>query len=101
MSFNNFFSTIAEKTAKNIIPTKKIFQDYLANKNKNSIFLSPTTSDEVYKLILQTDNTKSVGPNSIPPKTLKLLAQIISKPLSKLVNLSFFLWSFSRKYENL
>ena len=93
MSSIIFFSTIAEKSAKNIIPTEKTFHEYLKNKN-SSIFLSPSTPDEVYKLILQTDTTKYIGPNSIPPKTLKLLAQTISKPISKLVSLSFSTGTF-------
>ena len=72
-----------------IIPTNKSYTDYLYNQSQHSLFLSPTTPDEITKLILQLDTNKATGPNSIPTKILKLLANIINIPLSNLINISF------------
>ena len=88
-SFNKFFSTVAAKIEKKIIPSTKKFDEYLTQKNQNSLFLSPTTPDEIKKLILKSDCSKAVGPNSIPTKVLHLIMEEISISLSKIVNLTF------------
>ena len=51
--------------------------------NSQSIFLSPTNSKEVALLIFSFQKNKSTGPNSIPTDV------DISKPIEKIVNLSF------------
>ena len=38
-----------------------------------SIFVSPTDKTEIENIISSLDSNKSVGPNSIPTKVLKLL----------------------------
>ena len=45
----------------------------MKNRVQNSFFLSPTDKDEIALIISSLDSTKSVGPNSIPTKILKLL----------------------------
>ena len=39
--FNNYFSTIADKTKENINPSHKHFSDFLKSRTQNSFFLSP------------------------------------------------------------
>ena len=54
----------------------------------NSLYLIPTTPDEIAKIINCLDENKSSGPNSIPVFILKSLKPFISLWLSKLINLS-------------
>jgi len=72
-SFNNYFSSIGQKIQSKIPKTKSNFMQYLNNANPNSIFISPTTENEIAKLISSLDQSKSTGPNSIPVKILKII----------------------------
>ena len=49
--FNNYFSTIGEKTQAKIKHSHKHFTDYITNENPDSFFLSPTNNKEI-KIIL-------------------------------------------------
>ena len=84
--FNDFYSTIAEKTKSKIIQTEKNFTDFLPRANPNSIFLDPTDPIEIFNSITRLNSSKSVGPESIPASLLKLLAPDISIILSKIIN---------------
>ena len=98
-TFNNYFSTVAQKVDSLIPPTNNVFKDYLKNPNINSFFIQPTDADEVNKLICTLDPKKSNGPNSVPTKLLKLMKDKLSKPLSDIVNLSFSSGIFPTKLE--
>ena len=52
-------------------------------------FVSPTDKTEIEDVISSFDSNKSVGPNSIPTKILKLLKDYISSQLSEIFNISF------------
>ena len=80
--FNNYFTSIAEKTKSNIKFSRKHYTDYLSSTNTNT-FLTPTDKNEISFIIL--DSHKSSGPNSIPVKMLKLLKNDISQQLSDIV----------------
>ena len=45
--FNNYFSTIGEKTQTKIKYSYKHYTDYLTNKNPNLFFLSPTGKEKL------------------------------------------------------
>ena len=64
------FSSIASQTKVNIKQT--LFRLFEKQSSK-FFFLSPTDKDEIALIISSLDSTKSVGPNSIPTKILKLL----------------------------
>ena len=49
--FNNYFSTIGEKTQAKIKHLHKHHTDYLTNENPDSFFLSSTSKEEI-KIIL-------------------------------------------------
>eukprot|EP00111_Clytia_hemisphaerica_P013078 TCONS_00038411-protein len=85
-SFNEYYSSIAEKTKSKIVPTDKHFAHFLQRPNAHSIFLNPTSPLEVLNIITKLNNNKSVGPESIPAAFLKILAPDISITLSKLFN---------------
>lgn len=56
--------------------------------NLNSIYLEPTTPEEVLKLILSIRNTNSVGYDQISTVALKNVAHLIAEPLCHIINLS-------------
>ena len=77
--FNEYFSTIAEKTKSKISFSYKSFEDFLTTPNVNSFFLEPCSPNEIKDLISSMNQNKSSGPNSIPVRILKLLKCDISK----------------------
>ena len=95
--FNNYFVNVADNIEKAIPRTSKSPMDYLKTSNPYSMFLSPTTKLEVEDVISNLDSTKSIGPNSIPIKLLKVLKPYISQYLEKLVNQSFLEGHFPSK----
>ena len=66
-----------------------IFQIFLKIRSNISFFVSPTEKKEIENVISSLDSNKSVGPNSIPTKVLKLLKNGISSQLSEIFNISF------------
>ena len=86
--FNNYFSSIAGKTKLNI-SFFNIFLTFLRIDLIFSFFISPTDKSEIENIIPSLDSNKSVGPNSIPTKILKLLKNDISSQLSEIFNISF------------
>ena len=87
--FNNYFSSIANNTKRNISYSHKHFSDFLKNRSNISFFVSPTDKKEIENVISSLDSNKSVGPNSIPTKVLKLLKNNICSQLSEIFNISF------------
>ena len=64
--FNNYFSSIANKTKLNISFSHKHFSDFLKNRSYISFLISPTDKTEIENIMSSLDFNKSVGPNSIP-----------------------------------
>ena len=71
--FNDYFSSVAEKAKVNIKFSNKSFQSFLHNPNEESLLASPTYAHEVNLIISSLNSDKSIGPNSLPTKLLKLL----------------------------
>ena len=69
--------------------TPKSPLDYLSNRTSSSLFLTPVTFVEVNDIINILNPSKSVGPNSIPIKLLKIIGSSISPVLALIVNQSF------------
>ena len=87
--FNEYFVNVGPNLAKKIPKSLRKSYDYLKNVNINSIYLTPTTEDEIFKIISNLDSKKSTGPNSIPIAILNDNKNILSLPISLLVNQSF------------
>ena len=87
--FNNYFASIDEKTKVSINYSHKHFSDFLKDKNQTSFFLSPTNKYEIQNVISSLNSNKSVGPNSIPARILKLLKNDTSTQLADIFNISF------------
>ena len=87
---NNYYTNIADKLLKKQkYQGSKHFASYLKNPNHNKFAPNPTTPIEIESIIKEFDSSKSVGPNSLPPKLLKYIAPIVSKPISDICNKSF------------
>ena len=93
-TFNDYFSTIAEKTKAKVRFSNKSFDEFLQHTNKNSDFLRPTSSDEITNLISSLNESISFGPNGVPTKIMKLLKNDISLQLTNIFNLSFSIGVF-------
>ena len=87
--FNDFYVNVADGMTKTIPITRKFPLDYLSGRMRNSLFLAPVTLIEVNDLISILNPSKSVGPNSIPIKLLRIIGLSISPLLALLVNQSF------------
>ena len=87
--FNDFYVNVADGKTKTIPLTRKSPLDYLSGRMRNSLFLAPVTLIEVNDLISILNPSKSVGPNSIPIKLLRIIGLSISPLLVLLVNQSF------------
>ena len=92
--FNNYFSTIGEKTEEKIKHSHKKYTDYLSNENPDAFFLSPTNKEEVKFILSSLDISKSTEPYSIPSKVLNMLKNDIFEQLADLFNLSFTTGTF-------
>ena len=92
--FNNYCSTIGEKTQAKIKHSDKKYTDYLTNENPDMFFLSPTNKDEIKFLLSSLDINKSTGLCSIPSKVLNMFKNDISDQLADLFNLSFTTGTF-------
>ena len=88
-NFNKYFTSVASEITKKIPRTPKSPLAYLSNRNMESFFISPCTSNEVSLVIQALKNGKSSGPNSIPIKLLKILEPHISVDVAILINESF------------
>ena len=61
---------------------------------RTHFFLSLTNKNKISSIISSLNPNKSVGPNSIPTKILKLLKDEISSHLSDIYNISFSMGIF-------
>ena len=86
----NYFTNIADEILnKRKYNGNKPFTDYLKSINTNTFSTTPTTPKEIESIIESFDSSKSVGPNSIPPKILKIIAPEISIAIANICNKSF------------
>ena len=60
-TFNNYISTIGEKTQAKINHSHKNYTDYLTNENPDSFFLSPTNKEEIKIILSSLDIKKPTG----------------------------------------
>ena len=96
--FNDYFSTIGSFVEQKIPNITGNYKDYFKVKDKNgklivncynSLYLSPTTPNEIGNIIQSLNENKSTGPNSIPIFILTFLESFFSYWLSLIINLSF------------
>ena len=88
-SFNNYFAQVGSKLASEIPAVVKTHLDYLKSPLWNSFFLSPTSANEIEKVISSFKCSKAIGPFCIPIDVLKTIKTTISNPLEIILNESF------------
>ena len=98
-AFNDFFSNVAGKIRSKIPPTRHHFSKWLKNedRNANSFFIAPTTSDEISVVLKSLSENKATGPSSIPYPIISTNLASLSSILSDIINLSFSTGIFPNK----
>ena len=94
-----YFVNVGPKYANAIKKSDKNISDYLKKikRNKNSIFLSPTTPVEIINLISNLPNKTSSGFDQLNNKLLKELRHELATPLCTMFNLSLNTGCFPTK----
>ena len=87
--FNSHFSNIGQSLVTSITNDSHIndFHSYLKSPCSSSIYLHPTSPQEITTLIYNLDSNKASGYDDISPFIIKTAVQIISLPLSIILNL--------------
>ncbi len=84
--FNKFFVNVSHSITKNIPRSTKSPLDFMGDKIGSSLFIAPSVPHEISDIISLLKTGKSLGPNSIPMKVLKLLNPLISSSFSQIIN---------------
>ena len=87
--FNDYFVNVVENITAKIPKNFKSPLAYMSDRNPDSIFLSPVAHYEAKDLIAALNSVKSVGPNSISIKQLKILGPSLSPFLAEIINQFF------------
>ena len=90
--FNTYFTNVAPSLLKKLPKQtrNKQFNEYLGKSLEESFFLTPTSPDEISKIINGLDPNKSSDIYQFPVKIIKAINAQISTPLSSIANESFF-----------
>ena len=95
--FNKFYTTVASKLVAKLGEGNNVYQDYLKNPNKHSIFMNEIEPDEVRDILQKLDITKSSDIFNVSPRLVKTCATQISNNLTKLFNTSLAQGKFPSK----
>ena len=89
-SFNEFFSNVGENLARQQVASQDEIEQYMRDlkTSKSSMFLFPTTSIEILRLIETLPNKTSSGYDNISNILLKTLSRTIIVPLEIIFNKS-------------
>ena len=88
-NFNSYFSSVASDLAKTLRPGQHTPLSYINSNIPNTFVFFPTNIEEVKLAISKLKNGKSPGYDNITNDILKHVADIISIPLTHIINLSF------------
>ena len=97
--FNDFFTQVGHNLANSVPIANRPPMSYMQNRQSNSIYLSPTSSNEIENEIDKLKSSKATGPYSIPMTILKLLKTFISKPLECIFNCSLLTGVVPNKFK--
>ena len=89
--FNEFFVTIGPKLDAKIDPPPPHvnFKTFLPDNIEASIYINPTTPEEVINIVNQCKNKYSCGWDDIPMAVVKSVGARIAVPFAHICNLSF------------
>ena len=99
IEFGRYFSMVGDHYANQIKDPNKNIESYLKviPRNTKSIFLNPTTGEEIQSLISKLPNKKSSGFDNIDNIILKEIKDCISPKLAEIFNLSMLEGVFPEK----
>jgi hypothetical protein len=87
--FCQYFTEIGQKLADKIPQSLQHFSKYMTtDPNPNSIYWSPTSTEEIMQIFKNMKNKKSTGHDGISTSLLKKLQLSVSAPLTLLINKS-------------
>jgi hypothetical protein len=90
---NDFFVNLGPNTTLHIKPSCS-YKDYMHHSVRNSMYLTPTTSNEIISIVNSCKPKLSAGYDGISMKILKIIIPYLAEPLSKIINKSFLLGCF-------
>ena len=96
-NFNSYFASIGPSLAITVPSSTKHFSEYLPPRPENSFYLHPVSPNTMKKYILSMKPKASLDDNNYSMKTLKLVADSISIPMSHIFNLSINTGIFPKK----
>ena len=87
--FCRYFTNVGQTLAEKIPQTDDTYKKYLNNNAiNNSIYLNPTSNDEIINVISNMKSKKSTGHDGISTQFIKQIKFSISQPLAILINRS-------------
>ena len=84
--FCDFYCQVGPKLAAKIQKEQRSFKEYMGDAVQESLFLTPTTPQEIEELCLNLEPNKGVGWDEVSPKVIKGVAKELSGSLSRLYN---------------
>lgn len=78
--FNKFFASFSHDITKNLPRPNKSPLHFMGERISNSFYIAPSVPSDISDIISLLKSGKSLGPNSIPTKILKLISPLISSP---------------------
>lgn len=86
--FNEYFTNVGQQQASNIPSNATHFSTFLGHSCQSSLFLSPTDSEEIFKIVRNLKNRCSYGLDEISNNLLKNIISAIIDPFVHICNLS-------------
>jgi len=86
--FCDYFTSVGMEYAAKIPVSERSFKSHLTGNFLNSFFLSPTSPEEIYKIIANLKSKKSSGHDQINSIFLKSISEEICFPVSIIINKS-------------
>ena len=87
-AFNSFFTNVGPQLASKIDNTTIPFNNFLPERNPQSLFLKPTNANEIINITKSLKASKSQGYDNINTSLLKKIIYFIADPLSHIFNQS-------------
>ena len=84
--FNKFFVNVGPNLANQIQPSENSPLDFIKGNYCNSMFLLPSTPEEISDIIINLKNSSSSGVDNIPIKLIKLCKSEFSSVLAHINN---------------
>ena len=86
--FNDFVTNVRPNLANKIGHWDKHFKDFLGNSIANSIFLEPTSNEQILNIVSNLSNKLSIDKGTISINLVKNIKGTVSEPISHICNIS-------------